>query len=256
MQKVLQSGEKNADDLLQEKEGLTMKRNGTLRKQRVSGFTLLEMVIVMGIISILVGVLIPTMKTYMTKSRQNTANSNAKVIFNSLQTIMQEYEFSERALTDSMFYGSDKGGNMMLYCVNGNIQLSKCELRNKSAVSPTNKDHTAVTLSDATLGATYASASARTLGAKMGRLFTDYTTVTWCALIKDYSVAGVLCANNERASYIGGYPLALQENKISLKDNSGKDVTASNMSAVTYSIMSDYAQIAWGSSQVYTASPS
>ena len=65
------------DDLLQRKEGLTMKRNCSARRQAVSGFTLLEIVIVMGIITILLTVLIPTMRTYMTKSRLNTANSNA-----------------------------------------------------------------------------------------------------------------------------------------------------------------------------------
>ena len=98
-----------------------MKRNCTARRQAVSGFTLLEIVIVMGIITILLTVLIPTMRTYMTKSRLNTANSNAKVIFNSLQTIMQEYEFEERGEDTSMFYGNGKTGNIQFYCINGNI---------------------------------------------------------------------------------------------------------------------------------------
>lgn len=231
-----------------------MKRNSTARKRQVSGFTLLEMVIVMGIISILLGVLVPTMKTYMTKSRQNTSNSNAKVIFNSLQTIMQEYEFSERALTDSMFYGSDKGGNMMLYCSNGNIQLGKCTVLNKSAVQPSTHNGAPVTLDGTALGATYASAGARTLGAKMGRLFTDYQSVTWCALIQDYSVVGVMCASSPSASYIGGYPLSIQEKKISMTDAAGGAITAANMEGVTYDIMSRYAQVAWGTPKVYTAS--
>ena len=123
-----------------------MKRNCSARRQAVSGFTLLEIVIVMGIITILLGVLIPTMRTYMTKSRLNTANSNAKVIFNSLQTIMQEYEFEERSETNSVFYGAQKGGNIQLYCVNGNIQLGNCVLKDNNGNDPLDSDHNAVSL--------------------------------------------------------------------------------------------------------------
>ena len=223
-----------------------MKRNDTVRRRRVSGFTLLEMVIVMGIISILLGVLVPTMRAYMTKSRQNTSNSNAKVIFNSLQTIMQEYEFTERSQQISMFYGSapagsTHGGNIMLYCHDGNISFDKCVFHNKTGGNPSDN-----TVTGDLLGANYSSAGARTLGAKMGRLFTDYQTVTWCALIQDYSVVGVLSATSENAPYIGGYPLAIQDRKINLGT-----LTASNMTDVDFDKMASYAQLAWGEAKIY-----
>ena len=67
----------------------TMKMLKKDRKQRVSGFTLLEMVVVIAIISILLAVLVPTVRNYLTRSRLHTANSQAKVLFNSMQTIMQ-----------------------------------------------------------------------------------------------------------------------------------------------------------------------
>lgn len=222
-----------------------MKRNDTVRRRRVSGFTLLEMVIVMGIISILLGVLVPTMRAYMTKSRQNTSNSNAKVIFNSLQTIMQEYEFTERSQQISMFYGSTHGGNIMLYCHDGSISFDKCVFHNTSGNNPADSTVTADSL-----GADYSSAGARTLGAKMGRLFTDYQTVTWCALIQDYSVVGVLSATSENAPYIGGYPLAIQDRKINLPTGSGT-LTASNMTDVDFDKMASYAQLAWNESKIY-----
>lgn len=183
-----------------------MKRNCSARRQAVSGFTLLEIVIVMGIITILLTVLIPTMRTYMTKSRLNTANSNAKVIFNSLQTIMQEYEFEDRSEETSLFYGDKRQGNIQFYCINGNIV--------SAFARP--KDGATVSLADADIGGTLATATPRTVGARMSRLYTDYQTVTWCALIRDYSVAGVLCATSVSSPYIGGYPLQIRERRLEI----------------------------------------
>ena len=48
------------------------------QSKRLSGFTLIEMIIVMGIIGILLAVLVPAMNGYITRSRLNTANANAK----------------------------------------------------------------------------------------------------------------------------------------------------------------------------------
>ena len=246
-----------------------MKRNCSVRKQRVSGFTLLEMVIVMGIISILLGVLVPTMRTYMTKSRLNTANSNAKVIFNSLQTIMQEYEFSERSQEKSFFYGSSKvgdafQGNIFLYCSNGNIDMTRSTFKTSSggivtdAELPADPDNPTTKLSfNAALGSTYSSAGAKSLGARMGRLFTDYQTVTWCACIQDYAVRGVLCAANTNTGYIGGYPLAINSKKISMEDQyggAGAEITASNMGNVTEDVLGQYSKNAWSGATVVYAS--
>lgn len=232
-----------------------MKQNSISRKRKVSGFTLLEIVIVMGIITILLGVLIPTMRTYMTKSRLNTANSNAKVIFNSLQTIMQEYEFEERSETDSVFYGARKAGNIQLYCVNGNIQLGNCVLKDSTGNDPLKADHNAVTLDADELGATIVNARPGSLGARMRRLYTDYETVTWCALIRDYSVAGVLCATSPSSHYIGGYPLQVTQRNLEV--TSGSDsITADSIPAaigtatVNGSVLDTYCKMAWNNTDM------
>lgn len=225
-----------------------MKRNCSVRKRCVSGFTLLEMVIVLGIISILLGVLVPTMRTYMTKSRQNTANSNAKVIFNSLQTIMQEYEFSERGQEASLFYGAAKKGNVFLYCTNGDINMTRCSFTNNTGT--TVADHAlpsdAATL-DAAIGASYSSAGAKSLGARMGRLYTDYQSVTWYALIQDYSVAAVICAASPQASYMGGYPLSVTEKNL----HGVGTLDVSSMGTITAADLTEYAEVAWNMSKVY-----
>lgn len=217
-----------------------MKRNCTARRQAVSGFTLLEIVIVIGIISILLGVLIPTMRTYMTKSRLNTANSNAKVIFNSLQTIMQEYEFEERGEDTSLFYGSGKTGNIQFYCVNGNMQSALAQPAGG----------TLATLSNDDIGGIYLNANPRTIGSRMGRLYSDYETVTWCALIRDYSVAGVLCATSVSSPYIGGYPLQIRERRLEIDGTqlaSTLPLAVSTSSISSTSPLGQYCEKAWGS---------
>ena len=177
--------------------------NRKLKERVHSGFTLLEIMVVVGIIAGLTAVLVPTMTNYLTRSRLNTANSNAKVIFNSLQTIMQEYEFMDRSEPESLFYGTDNGGNIQLYCVNGNIQTSGTVVQDSSGGG--------VTVSAADLGATATSAGSGTLGGRMRRLYSDYESMSWCALIKDYSVMGVLCASSTSTHYIGGYPIQITE---------------------------------------------
>lgn len=220
-----------------------MKQDCASRKRAVSGFTLLEIVIVIGIITILLGVLIPTMRTYMTKSRLNTANSNAKVIFNSLQTIMQEYEFAERSPeVESLFYGTEKSGNVQLYCVNGIIDTNRCSFTTKSGA--------AISVSGTELGADFSSALPRTLGARMNRLYTDYNTVTWCALIQDYSVAGVLCATSNNSEYIGAYPLQIRLRNLKVDEDQTYEAD-SVLGAVTNGVLAEYCEAAWGKSMVY-----
>jgi type IV pilus assembly protein PilA len=62
-------------------------------KRKVKGFTLIELIVVMGILAVLAGVLVPNMINSIRKAKVNTANANAKAIFNASQTIAQNYEF-------------------------------------------------------------------------------------------------------------------------------------------------------------------
>lgn len=69
-----------------------------MKKQnnRVKGFTLIELIIVIAIIGILAGILAPTMSAYYAKSRIKAANSNAKMVYNAAQTAVQKYLNSDR----------------------------------------------------------------------------------------------------------------------------------------------------------------
>ena len=57
-----------------------------MNKRNKKGFTLVELVVVIAIIGVLAAILIPTMMNYVKKSRLRTANSNAKLVFNTAKT--------------------------------------------------------------------------------------------------------------------------------------------------------------------------
>ena len=52
-----------------------------MRKSNKKGFTLVELVVVIAIIGVLAAILVPTMMNYVKKARLKTANSNAKLVF-------------------------------------------------------------------------------------------------------------------------------------------------------------------------------
>ncbi len=178
--------------------------------KRLRGFTLMEMIVVLGIIAIISAIFIPAVNGYLTRSRLNTSNAQARVIFNSLQTICQEFEFVDRNADTSMLYGNrtDSNGTMLSGILvmkgeNGHISDACRVVTRKGStgvIAPSLESGAAVT------GALDASTSTTTLMQRMIRLCEGSTTTTWMAYIEDYAVRGVVCAALTNSDYIGGYP--------------------------------------------------
>ena len=205
------------------------------QSKRLSGFTLIEMIIVMGIIGILLTVLVPAMNGYITRSRLNTANANAKVLYNSAQTIMQEYEFRERPLASSAFYGNTKSGNIVFVGWDRHIQsiLSGGGEEPGFAIDPVN-----------TVGTDGEDALPGTFGARLSRLFADFDETAWAVCIENYTVRGALCARSENARDIGGYPMRVTESA----GDAGCELNAASIgsiSGVNYANFDMYCDQAW-----------
>lgn len=57
-----------------------------MKKSNKKGFTLVELVVVIAIIGILAAILVPTMMNYVKKAKLKSANSNAKLVFTTVNS--------------------------------------------------------------------------------------------------------------------------------------------------------------------------
>lgn len=65
------------------------------------GFTLVELVVVIAIIGVLAAILVPTMMSYIRKAKLKSANSNAKIVFNTVNAVVTDMQCEAKISTFS-----------------------------------------------------------------------------------------------------------------------------------------------------------
>ncbi len=213
------------------------------KRSTLRGFTLIEMVIVLAIIAILLTVFVPAITGYMTRSRLNAANSNAKVLFNSAQTICQEFEFTDRSASSSTLYGANSTGKIVAYSPEFSGGLS---------------DPITVTAFNANFGTDTTQPGERlnqdtssSFRGRLGRLFLENSEICWLLVIQDYQVRAAFCASTSDTDYIGAYPTKFVE-----REGLGEDETLGSISDTTVSTnlaaLESYISSAWNTTFSFT----
>lgn len=201
-----------------------------MKQQKVKGFTLIELMVVIGIIGVLSAVLIPSMNAYYTRSRIKTTNANAKVLFNAAQTAAQEFRFRERSVSDHAFNSTGDGVVVIRADRGTAVSVNDTLMASLSGVpDPDDASAELVTADDRR------AAYNRFVG-QVNNTFADSVETSWVVYIDNYIVRSAISARSDSDRYLGAYPNPTDDKS---------DTTISGLTRGT--IYTNYVQPYWGS---------
>lgn len=192
-------------------------------KSRRKGFTLIELIIVISIFGILMAIVIPSWGYFIRRSRERTANSKAKVVFNAAQTEFTRIAQRERQALDAVARGnSDEGveAQSRIYVGTGSFYFYWDGSNGFQVTSA--GDHDSIT-QNAHENTHIANAINNICG----------TEGVYKIFVNNYNVQSVVYSERANGSYKGTYPRTMGSEQISnesaIRDH---DVSAINMNVV------------------------
>ena len=153
------------------------------------GFTLMEFIIVLAIIGILAAILVPSWISWIKTSRLKAVNNEARVIFNASQTIVQEYNFRERNITDEDKKNIGSGEFVFYWDRTHGHKLDPADLSGASTLTPAT--------------ATFNEDFSR----KINKMFTDSDLMQYKIKVNNYMVKAVVAGKKNNDLYLGSYPV-------------------------------------------------
>lgn len=163
-------------------------------KTRVKGFTLVEMIVVIAIITALLGIMTPAMMSYIRRSRISAANADAKLVYNAAQTEVQKYIAQDRVLeADQRIFannvkwwiGYEKGGAMKALSNDGSTPAGL------GLVSDLTDAHQQQFCMD--------------IIGNVNSVVSGASDVCWAVYVDNYIVKGCVSAEQMNSRYIGYY---------------------------------------------------
>lgn len=216
-----------------------------MKKHTKKGFTLIEMIVVIAVISVLMGIGLLAWSNYLKNARLKAANNKAKVIFNAAQTEITDMKFSERSKKSTpmklMKYGSSgaqyTGENVaaypylrdgtFYYYYNGTTGFICDETGTAFTGTEANPGgDISKTATAAQKAAIIADGNSKLMTA-VNKVLNDEETV-YKIYVKDYNVESVVVGRYDGDKYVGRYP----DPTVDTKTNSDIDLSGEALESI------------------------